>query len=69
MNELNKIEAFKIFCLEMYKADRKLTGEMALTIFNKHQVFSYLEEGFEVLHTQGAAYILSEIVQFINSRQ
>jgi hypothetical protein len=69
MNILNKIEEFQLFCLENYRAEMKITGKQALFEFKKFEVFEFLESGYEVLHTQGMKYIISEIKEFINSRK
>jgi hypothetical protein len=59
------IQQFTIFCLESYKADLTITGKTALRQFEESNVFSYLSEGYEVLHTQGQAYIVADIKEYI----
>lgn len=69
MDSINKIEEFQLFCLENYRMSNNLSGEVALEQFISFKVFEFLESGFEVLHTQGINYIISEINEFIKSRQ
>jgi hypothetical protein len=63
------IQQFIIFCLESYKVDKHLTGAEALRDFEQYDIFSYLAEGYDVLHTQGQAYLVADIKDFIRHRQ
>ena len=64
-----KLLLFYAFCLEKYKNFSKISAEETLLIFRKYNVFDFLREGFEVLHTQGESYIVSEIDLFIKDRE
>jgi len=64
-----KLLLFYAFCLEKYKIFSQLSAEETLLIFRKYQVFDYLRDGFEVLHTQGESYLVSEIDLFIKARK
>jgi hypothetical protein len=64
-----KILLFFAFCLEKYKDFADFSAEETLFLFRKYGVFRYLREGFDVLHTQGENYIVSEIDLFIKARQ
>ena len=64
-----KLLLFFAFCLEKYKNFSHLSAEETLLIFRKHLVFDYLRDGFEVLHTQGENYIVSEIDLFIKTQK
>lgn len=67
MNKLNKNQRFILFCLENYKINHRISGAKALHDFQKYDVFSFLEAGFDVLHTQSRNYLVSEINQYIKS--
>jgi hypothetical protein len=69
MIHLNKIAQFQLFCLEHYKYAEGIKGRDALNIFNRHLVFNFISDNYEVLHTQGKQYIISEISSFINNHQ
>lgn len=60
-----KVLLFKMFCLENYRNQKKLSAEETLIIFTKYDVFCFLEETFEMLHTQDTAYIIDSIVTYI----
>ncbi|HAH54752.1 MAG TPA: hypothetical protein DCM02_05550 [Flavobacterium sp.] len=68
MITLTKTEQFITFCLECYRQKYNLEGYKVLELFEKNEVFDFLEQSYEVLHTQGKRYILYEIEQFINSK-
>jgi len=62
---MDKILAFKIFCLENYKTVHNLTGKAALEIFQKNKVFDYITSYYDVLHSFGRLYIVEDIDEFI----
>jgi hypothetical protein len=61
--------AFKVFCFEAYKAEKRITGREAMNLFKKYGVLDYLDACFDVLHTTGRAYIIEDIDIFINARK
>ena len=63
-----KVNEFIIFCLEEYKESHKISGEESYNIFERYEIFDYLEEVYEGLHTQGSPYILNEIEETIKAR-
>ncbi len=63
-----KITLFLIFCLEKYKEKAHKTAEETLALFSTHKVFDFLQQNFEVLHTQGPAYIVDTITNFLKTR-
>jgi hypothetical protein len=65
---MDKLLAFKVFCLESYKAVHCLTGKNALEIFVKYRVFDYITSCFDVLHSNGRLYIVSDIDEYIAHR-
>lgn len=69
MIHLNKIAQFQLFCLENFKFSKGIQGREALLIFNTNMVFKFLADNYEVLHTQGKQYIISEISSYIKNHQ
>ncbi|MBQ8937527.1 MAG: DUF3791 domain-containing protein [Bacteroidaceae bacterium] len=63
------IAYFVSFCIEQYKHAKGLTGEQAMRELDKYGVLEYLEEHFEILHTQSHQWILEDIDEFINIRK
>ncbi len=65
MITLKPQQEFIIFCLELFKTEKKIAGNSALNIFRQKKVLDYLDSGYEVLHTQGANYILADILDYL----
>ena len=66
---MEKILAFKVFCLESYKAVHGMTGWAAYEIFKKFNVFDYITSCYDVLHSNGRLYIVSDIDEYIACRR
>lgn len=64
-----KINDFILFCIEYYKMENKLSGKEVYDIFKKYGVLEYLEEGYEMLHTQGEKWIVNDIKEFIKNKK
>lgn len=60
---------FLSFCIEQYKDKHQLTGEEVISLFDCYEVLPYLEENFEVLHTQSRQWLMEEIDMYINNRK
>ena len=65
----NEISYFISFCIEQYKQKHHLTGEQAMLELDQYGVLEYLEEFYEVLHTQSAQWIVEDIDNYINQRK
>jgi len=65
---MDKILSFKVFCLESYKAVHNLSGTAACEIFVKYNVFDYITNFYDVLHSYGRLYIVSDIDEYISLR-
>lgn len=59
---------FISFCIEHYKHAHGISGAEAMHILDKYGVLCYLQENFEVLHTQSMQWILEDIESFIDVR-
>lgn len=62
---MDAIQNFQLFCLEGFRSTKGISGEEALAIFEEYGVFSFLQSGYDMLHTQSQGYILAEIDRFI----
>ena len=63
-----KVNDFVIFCLEIYRSRKELTGKEVYELFEKYNVFEYLRNGYEMLHTQGDKWLLEDIDNFLEIR-
>lgn len=67
MYKLSSIQTFIIFCLEAYKNAKNMKPETALNDFEKYDIFNFLENAYDVLHSQSLEYIVIEISELIKN--
>ncbi len=60
---------FLSFCIEQYKNEKEMNGAEVLETFARYGVLDYLNNHFEILHTQSRQWILEDIDEFINARK
>ncbi|MDR0884399.1 MAG: DUF3791 domain-containing protein [Oscillospiraceae bacterium] len=60
---------FLIYCLEMYRMAKKMTGKQAIELFKKYGISHYVMSCYEALHTTGWQYIVQDIDLFVEARQ
>lgn len=60
---------FMIYCIESYKNANNLKGAEAVALFNKYNVFDYIQASYKALHTTGREYILDDLNVYINNRK
>jgi len=60
---------FTAFCIENYQLIKNKAKEEVLFLFDKYNIYDYLQEVYEPLHTQGAKYIIEEIEMYIKSQK
>ncbi len=66
--DIAKVLEFVLFCVEMYAQKHELSGRVVMDKFTEYGVIDFLRGGYDVLHTQGEGYIVSEIEVFLKSR-
>lgn len=59
---------FLIYCTEVYKSAKHLTGKQVAEIFTRYRVWDYVYSCFEALHTTGDRYIVEDIDLYIEAR-
>lgn len=60
---------FVSFCVEQYKKHIGATGNVVIDLFDSYGVTEYLYENYDVLHTQGAQWLMVEIEEFVIERK
>ena len=63
------VSQFIIFCIELYRQAHKMDAAQVLSVFRDKGVLTFLSEGFELLHTQSAEYVLREIEAYLKNRK
>ena len=66
---MSKELKFLVYCLEIYRREKNLTGKQAIELFKKYGVIDYIISYYEALHTTGANYTIEDIDLFIEARQ
>lgn len=65
----NKVLLFQMFCMENYKAEKGLTPSETLELFSKYHIYEFLENTYEMLHTQDREYIIDSISTYIKKKK
>lgn len=65
----SRILLFKMFCIENYRETKKKSAEETLLLFSIYEVFEFLNDNFEMLHTQDTEYILDTIATYISKKK
>ena len=63
------IAYFLSFCIEQYKKAKGIDGAEVIKTFAKFDVFDYLNNHFEILHTQSRQWILEDIDEYKEVRK
>ena len=66
---MSKEGVFLVFCLEMYRLAKHMTGKQVMGLFKQYGVNDYILSCYEALHTTGRQYIVEDIDLFIEARQ
>ena len=65
---MSKEGKFLVFCIEMYKAAKNMTGKQVMELFKRYDITDYVLSCYEALHTTGTNYIIEDIDLFIEAR-
>lgn len=69
MSEKEKKLYFVSFCIEQYKTSHDMDGAKVAHLFEREGVSNYLEENYDVLHTQGAEWLVADIDDYIKQKR
>jgi hypothetical protein len=58
---------FISLCIEEYKDAYKLSGREVISLFKRHNILSYLEDCYEILHIEGGLAIAERIKRVIET--
>ena len=60
---------FLIYCIEIYKAEKRMTGQDVIKLFKHYDVMDYIMSCYGALHTTGDTFIIEDIDRFIDIRK
>ena len=66
---MSKEGKFLVYCLEIYRREKNLTGKQVMELFKKYGIIDYVMSCYEALHTTGENYTIEDIDLFIEARQ
>ena len=63
---MRDIAYFISFCIEQYMNEKGINEDEVISIFSEHNILDYLNEHYEVLHTQSRQWLIAEIDEIID---
>ena len=60
---------FLVYCIEIYRRAKNLTGKQVITLFKQYGVMDYVMACYDSLHTTGWQYTVEDIDLFIEAQQ
>ena len=67
-NDLNQI-SFVVYCVETYKAAKKLEGNTAYRLLKESGAIRFIDDNYEALHTFGDAEIVWNIEKYMANQK
>jgi hypothetical protein len=64
----DKIIQFVVFAIEEYRAAKNLSGKEAFALFQKSGLLDYVEEFYDILHSQGTEYLIYDFDEYLSKR-
>jgi hypothetical protein len=58
---------FLIFCIEIYRSAKNISGKAAIKLFKKFGIYGYILNSYPALHTFGTKYLIKEFDEIIKS--
>ena len=68
MSKRARVAEFVSFCIEMFAKAKGLSGDKVVVLFKSCGAIDYLDSGYDVLHTQGSQWLVSDIEEFLRLR-
>ena len=66
---MSKEGKFLVFCLEIYRAKKNMTGKKVIELFKAYGVIEYILSCYDALHVTGTDYLVEDIDLFIEARK
>jgi ADP-dependent phosphofructokinase/glucokinase len=55
-------EKYTLFLLEKFRTQQNITAKEAFDFFDKNNVFDYIEETYDAIHTEDSDFVASQLV-------
>ena len=57
--------AYMVFCMELYRREKNLTGKQVAELFSRYNVCDYIREYFGAFHTMCERLVFDDIDAYI----
>ena len=64
--QIREIAYYISFSIEQYMNEKGIDENQVISIFSEYNILDYLNEHYEVLHTQSRQWLIAEIDEIIN---
>ena len=68
MSERSKVAEFVSFCIESFANAKGKSGIDTLRLFDSCGLVGYLDEFYDVLHTQGREWLMADMEDYLKVR-
>ncbi|MDR1719832.1 MAG: DUF3791 domain-containing protein [Dysgonamonadaceae bacterium] len=56
-------EKYSLFLLEKYRSKQNVTAKQAFDFFAKHNLFDYIDETYDAIHTEDSDFVVSQLIE------
>jgi len=63
----DEVKKYCVFAIEEYRAHKGLSGAAAFSLFKESGLLDYIEEFYDVLHSNGTEYLICDIDDYLTS--
>ncbi|MDR0874348.1 MAG: DUF3791 domain-containing protein [Prevotellaceae bacterium] len=67
-NETDSKKKFVVFAIEEYRNRKGIDGKTAITLFEKSGLLQYIEDFYDVLHSNGTEYLIADFDDYFKHR-
>ena len=57
--------AYMVFCMELYRQEKKLTGRQVVDLFTRYDIYNYIRRFFGAFHTMSEKLVFQDIDAYI----
>ena len=68
MTDRAKVAEFISFCIETFAGEKGVSGARVAAVFQACGLIDFLDSGYDLLHTQGERWLLSEMEEYLKKR-
>ncbi|GHU48425.1 hypothetical protein FACS1894200_05460 [Spirochaetia bacterium] len=66
---MSDMQSFLIYCIELYASNNNISGKEAYNIFERNNIYAYIHDTYEALHTISDEMILDDIAALLGEKR